>query len=216
MEIIVKDSINLINHNATRVQKYKMWKQPLHKWDQYVFNKNKKIKYIDEWSNKILNDLSGNTLAYNCGGLFFKDFNKDIDVLEYNTCPINIQGMYYLTNLDFNFFKQKYSNLITINPISLKYNTSFVNFLFTSYLSRAGFKPVIVDWLKENYTIYMSFSDYHIYYNRLKFSLEEMIDIQIKELNSYNISCIFKEVTHSTDDLVNGNIKLILKGKKHG
>lgn len=206
---IVSDSINL-KIDSGLIIKYKMWKQNLHLWDQFVKNKKRKTKKVDEWCYKILHESFGLRLAYNCGGLFFKDIDNDIRVLEHYQCPINVAGIEYVNSVNPNYINSV-DSLIMINPISLKYHSSLTDFFNLPGESRAGHKPNILNWLSANSKIFLSFSDYHIYYNRLKYSCEEYILRQLDEIKNLRLYPTFIKIDKSDTDLVNGNVKLILE-----
>jgi hypothetical protein len=194
--------------SITRTTQYKWWKQSLYKWDSWIQNRHQKIKQCDAWSRFIVEDCVGSSAVFNSGGMFFKDFMPDITVIEVILCPIKVNGMIYLEK--YNNFDQKFDNLIMINPISLKYNHSVLDFLVTPGLSRAGYKPAILNWIKRPGKIYLSFSDWHIYYDRLKFTVHDMLAAQIKELQQNGIRCEYSEVSNVNSDVENGNIKLVL------
>jgi hypothetical protein len=207
---VVKNSIGR-QKEASRTANYKMWKQSLHKWDQYVINRHKQHKLIDDWSFKILSEVDNTTVVYNSGGLFLKEFNSDIIVVENLKCPIDIAGMNYMTDELVSSLTNSVDCLIMINPICLKYHSSLMTFLTVPGPSRAGYKPDLYSWLSDKGKIFLSFSDYHMYYNRLKLSKEEFIIKEIEQLVELGLTCIFKEIETSTSDLINGNIKLIFE-----
>ncbi len=190
------------------VAKYKMWKNGLYKWDSWIKNRHKKVKYCDPWSKFIVQDCVGKTAILNSGGLFFKDFMPDATVIEFYRCPINVDDVIYLEDqVDYN---QEFDNLVMINPLSLKYHSSILTFLTKPGISRAGNKPNLLKWLKNSSKIYLSTSDWHIYYDRLKFTPHDMIAAQLRELNQADIYCDYLEVTPVNSDVENGNIKLVL------
>lgn len=192
---------------------YKMWKQPLYKWDSYIENKNKKIKKCDTWSKYILTNLvPGNTIVYNCGGLYFTDFHEDITVVENKPCPVYTNKKIYTPNqLSVN---KKFNNLILINPITIKYNFSISNFLTIASNTRGGNIPCLVNWLKPENRIFLSFSDWMLYFDRLRYSVTDMVKMQVNQLEKNNFSCIFFEVGDVNQDTENGNIKLVLQYNK--
>lgn len=195
-----------------RTIRYKYWKQSLYKWDSWIQNRHRNEKLCDPWSRFIIEDCVGETLVFNSGGMFFKDFMPGATVLEFDNCPIKVDGMHYLdSGTEFN---QEFDNLVMINPIALKYNHSILDFLTNPGLSRAGFKPNILNWLKRPAKIYLSFSDWHMYYDRLKVTVHEMMAMQINELQQHKIYCDYLEVTNVNSDVENGNIKLVLSVKK--
>jgi hypothetical protein len=210
MEIIAQDSVGLLT-KASIVTRYKMWKQNLHKWDQYIKNKNTLNKSIDQWSLTILREITGHCLVYNSGGLFFKDFDTAITVLEQKKCPVLVSGMLYADEMDVEVFNNSIDDLVLVNPISLKYHSCITTFLTVPGISRAGYKPNLLAWVKKNGKIFLSFSDYHMSYNRLKFIKEEFILKELGKLESVGLECIYKDIQSSNTDLVNGNIKLIFK-----
>lgn len=192
--------------------RYKMWKQSLYKWDSWISNRHNTTKICDPWSRFIIEDCVGKSVVVNAGGLFFKDFMPDITVVEFVPCPIeSVGGMSYIHNgVEFD---QEFDNLILINPHSLKYNHSILDFLVNPGLSRAGRKPNLLKWLKRPGKIYLSTSDWHIYYDRLKFTVHEMMAQQVRELNQAGISCEYLEITSVNSDVENGNIKVVLSIK---
>jgi hypothetical protein len=197
--------------NTSIKVKYKMWKQSLYKWDSWIQNRHRREKQCDSWSQFIIEDCVGTSAVFNSGGMFFQDFMPDITVIEFNHCPINVDGMLYLQ--DCNNFDNQFDNLIMINPISLKYNYSVMDFLINPGISRAGFKPNILNWLKKSGKIYLSWSDWHMYYDRLKFTVHDMVADQIKELQKNGIRCEYSEISNVNSDVENGNIKLVLSVK---
>ena len=204
---IVKDSIGL-SQASRRTIRYKMWKQSLYKWDQYVANRHKQVKQVDSWSQYIIDSATGDSAVYNSGGMFFKEFLPDITVIEHIQCPIAVNGMTYLTlNKK---IETQFDTLIMVNPIALKYHHSIKEFLTVAGISRAGNKPVILDWVKLSGQIFISFSDWHLYYDRLKFTPDEMIQQQLTELETIGLKCTYKQIDSSNLDYVNGNIKLVL------
>lgn len=206
---IVDHSIYTYQRQPSRVDLYKMWKQPLHKWDQYVYNRHRAVKEIDSWGQHIVKNTIGQSAVYNSGGMFFRDFIPDITVIEHLHCPIQISGMTYIDNNP-ERFNYKFDTLIMVNPIAVKYNHSLVNFFTVPGISRIGPKPNILDWTRPNARIFLSFSDWHLFYDRLKFSPAEIIDKQIAELETIGIYCKHRTVEDSVSDYVNGNIKLEL------
>ena len=197
----------------SRVARYKMWKNALYKWDSYIKNRHKAEKICDSWSRRIIEDCNGSTVVFNSGGLFFKDFMPNITVVEVLPCPIkSVRGMLYSSQrVDFD---QEFDNLILINPISLKYNSSILDFLVNQRINRSGpSKPNLLKWLKQPGKIYLSVSDWHIYYDRLKYSVIDMVAIQLKELQKTGIECEYLEITPVNSDVENGNIKMILSTK---
>ena len=190
------------------VVNYKMWGQALHKWDSYIENKNTQKKYCDPWCRHILNSVEqGKTIAYNSGGMFFKDFNKDIIVVENSDCPVNVPDVLNVQDV----IDVKVDNLIMINPITLKYNFSIINFLTVPQNTRGGWKPNLLNWLNAHGKIFLSFSDWHLYYDRLKYSAIDMVEQQLVTLKKHNIDCVYKKIDEVNRDGENGNIKLILQ-----
>jgi|TARA_R110000803_G_C11969979_1_gene319618 hypothetical protein len=193
-----------------KITRYMMWKQPLHKWDTYIQNKHKQNKQCDSWSKYILTNLMhGDTVVYNCGGLYFTDFQENILVVENKKCPVNTNKTIYMPEeipAD-----KKFNNLIMINPITLKYNFSVSNFLTMATDTRGGLKPCLVNWLTQNNKIFLSFSDWVLYFDRLRYTVTDMVDMQIHQLEKNNFKCIFSEVGDVNQDTENGNIKLVLQ-----
>lgn len=191
-----------------------MWKNSLYKWDQWIANRHKKEKKCDSWSKFIIDKCNtGRTAAYNCGGLFFTDFLKDITVIETTPCPVAVAGMKYLSQGE--QFYQEFDNLIMINPIALKYHSSIADFLTVPGISRAGYKPNILEWIKPGGKIFLSTSDWHLYYDRLKFTVNDIVDQQINDLKSKSINCVYQQIESVNDDIENGNIKLVLSLSSH-
>jgi hypothetical protein len=207
MEIVV-DSINRIDHTSRLTVRYQMWKQSLHKWNQYVDNRHRATKNIDWWCKKIVEESVGYTVAYNCGGLFFKHFLPDIAVIEHFPCPINVSEMQYLSQG--HTFSNQVDSLIMINPISIKYHHSLKDVFTKPGISRAGYKPALTPWLKSNAKIFLSFSDWHMYFDRLKYSVDDFVTQQLSELQQIGITCQYQKIEKSTADPINGNIKLVL------
>lgn len=197
----------------SRVAQYKMWKNPLYKWDSYIENQRRKEKICDPWSQKIIEHCEGSSVVFNSGGLFFKDFMPDITVVEVLPCPIkSVTGMLYSSQgIDFD---KEFDNLILINPISLKYNHSILDSLVNQGINRSGTsKPNLLKWIKKPGRIYLSVSDWHIYYDRLKYSVVDMVAMQLRELQKTGIQCEHLEITSVNSDVENGNIKMILSTK---
>lgn len=195
---------------SNRVVNYKMWKNSLYKWDSYIENRHRKEKICDSWSQKIIESCEGTSVVFNSGGLFFKDFMPNITVVEMQPCPIkSVNGMLYFSQgIDFD---KEFDNLIMINPISLKYNSSILDFLVNQRINRAGpNKPNLLKWIKNSGKIYLSTSDWHIYYDRLKYSVVDMVAMQLRELQKNGIECNYLEITPVNSDVENGNIKMIL------
>lgn len=189
--------------------RYKMWKQSLCKWDSYVQNRHRENKICDSWSRFIIENVEGKSVVFNSGGLFFRDFMPEITVVEYLPCPVlRLPQVRFLTEgID---FADEFDNIIMINPLSLKYNHGILDFLTRSGISRMGMKPNIMSWLKKKAKIYLSTSDWHIYYDRIKYSVYDMIAMQLNELRSHGIQCEYLEVTPVNSDVENGNIKMVL------
>jgi hypothetical protein len=197
---------------ARRTVRYKFWKNHLYKWDSWIANRHRTVKQCDPWSKFIIEDCVGTSVVFDSGGLFFKDFMPAVTVVEFNPCPVaSVPDMLYLQNNI--VFDHEFDNLVMINPLSLKYNYSILNFLTIPGLSRCGVKPNLLDWIKRPGKIYLSVSDWHIYYDRLKFTVHDMIAQQIRELNQVGIRCEYLEVTSVNSDVENGNIKLVLSVK---
>jgi hypothetical protein len=194
--------------------RYKMWKNSLYKWDSWIKNRHRQTKICDPWSRFIIENCEGKSVVVDSGGLFFKDFMPDITVVEFNPCPVKFTNemQYIKQGVEFN---NEFDNLILINPISLKLNHSIANFLTVPGLCRAGKnKPIFLDWLKKTGKIYLSISDWHIYYDRLKYTVHDMVVNQIRELSQIGIKCDYLEITPVNVDIENGNIKMVLSVKK--
>lgn len=192
------------------VDRYKLWRQPLYKWDSWVVNRHRQDKIIDPWCQRIVQNCQGRTMAFNCGGMFFTDFINDLTVVEFRPCPIkSITGMIYMSH-GIKFYDE-FDNIIMINPTSLKFNSSIADFLNNPGISFPGKKPKILDWLKTPSKIFLSFSDWWIYYDRLKYTAEDMMQMQIEELSKIGITCEYLEIGQIDDDIENGNIKCILQ-----
>jgi hypothetical protein len=134
-------------------------------------------------------------------------------VVEVSPCPIkSVEGMLYSSQgIDFN---KEFDNLILINPMSLKYNNSILDFLVNQRINRSGpSKPNLLKWLKKPGKIYLSVSDWHIYYDRLKYSVADMVAMQLRELQKTGIECEYLEITSVNSDVENGNIKMTLSTK---
>lgn len=204
---IIQDSTAIIKSQARLSVRYKMWKQSLHKWDEYVFNRRSDNKKIDQWSRYIVDHCVGNTAVYNSGGLFFKDFLPNIQVIEHSPCPVNVPGMTYI-NKDTDL-TNSFDSLIMVNPIAVKYHHSLKYFFTVPGISRIGFKPNILNWVKLNGKIFLSFSDWHLFFDRLKYTPTEFIEQQLVELETIGLKCVFKTIEKSTADYINGNVKLV-------
>jgi len=195
----------------SKVLQYRMWKQGLHKWPQYIHNRHRKDKLIDPYSQWILDQIKGFTVVYNSGGLFFKEFNSDIVVVENQSCPVNLQDVLYTDTVINDYLAHQVDSLVCVNPLSLKYHHSLADFLATDGPSRIGYKPKLIEWMAKSSRIFLSFSDYHIYYNRLKITIQDWIAIQEHELKQIGLTIAHKEILPSTWDLVNGNVRLVLE-----
>jgi len=206
---IVDNSIDKKNIKANRTTKYKYWKQSLYKWDEYIANRHKQVKSIDPWSKYCLDNIRGRSAVYNSGGLYLKEFNNNLTVIEHTPCPIEIAGMDYVLG-NFSKFNDSFDSIIMLNPIALKYNHCLWDFLTVERQSRAGYKGNILKWMNAGAQIFLSFSDWHMYYDRLRFDVDEFINDQLRLLNTHNIRCIYKDVQPSQFDIINGNIKLVL------
>lgn len=206
---IVSDSISLRKPNIRKAVAYKMWKQSLYKWDEYVLNRHQSTKKIDPWCQHIVDNCHGNVAVYNSGGMFFTDFINPVTVIEHVPCPISVPGMCYLTdNVD---YTNQFDSLIMINPIALKYHHSLVEFFTVPGVSRAGEKLNILSWVRESGTVFLSFSDWHAFFDRLRITPEQFVDKQIDQLELLGLKLIYKHIAPSNMDTVNGNVKLILK-----
>ena len=206
---IVTDSISLRKPNIRKAVVYKMWKQSLYKWDEYVLNRHQITKKIDPWCQHIVDNCYGNVAVYNSGGMFFTDFINPVTVIEHMPCPVSVPGMCYLDHhID---YTGHFDSLIMINPIALKYHHSLVEFLTVPGVSRAGNKPNLLSWVRNSGTVFLSFSDWHVFFDRLRFTPEQFVDEQIVTLEELGLELIYKRIDTSTADTVNGNIKLILK-----
>jgi hypothetical protein len=209
--------MEVINHYAEiknlsfdKVARYRLWSSHLYKWPGYVANRKRTIKQIDSWSQKFLDSTTGIRMAYACGGLFYKDIDPHILVVEHDICPYNVGEIIYLNGArSINF--GSIDSMISVNPQSLKYNHSLWDFISTPRMTRAGWKPNLLEWFNTNGTFFLSFSDWHMYYDRLKMSPGKFIDQQIKDLAQHSIMCEYLEVQNSDYDVVNGNVKMILR-----
>jgi hypothetical protein len=76
--------------------------------------------------------------------------------------------------------------------------------------TRAGWKPQILDWLAPNARMFLSFSDWYMFYDRLRYTPQQFVEMQIEELAKHAISCEHVEVDNSNSDTTHGNVKLIL------
>jgi len=206
---IASDSILLGNSNVRKTIAYKMWKQPLYKWDEYILNRHLHTKKIDAWCQYIVDNCHGNVAVYNSGGMFFTDFINPITVIEHVPCPVSVPGMCYLNkHVD---YTNQFDSLIMINPIASKYHHSLIEFLTVPGMSRAGKKPSILPWVRKSGTIFLSFSDWHLFFDRLRFTPDQFITEQIRSLETLGLTLLYKHIESSDKDIVNGNIKLVLK-----
>ena len=206
---VVTNSIFSHKPTVSRTVAYKMWKQSLYKLDQYIQNRRLPLKKIDDWSQRIVSHCHGNVAVYNSGGMFFSDFINPITVIEHNPCPVPVEGMCYLT--DGTDYTNQFDSLIMINPIAAKYHHSLAEFLTVPGVSRAGNKPSILPWVRESGTIFLSFSDWHMFFDRLRFTSEQAVHAQIGLLEQLGLKLIYCQVDPSDTDPVNGNVKLIFK-----
>jgi hypothetical protein len=206
---IVSNSISLRKAGVRKTVAYKMWKQSLYKWDEYVLNRHRRTKKIDQWCQHIVENCHGNVAVYNSGGMFFTDFINPITVIEHVPCPVSVPGMCYLDkHVD---YANQFDSLIMINPIASKYHHSLVEFLTVPGVSRAGNKPNILSWVRNSGTVFLSFSDWHVFFDRLQVTPEQFVNEQVGMLEGLGLKLIYKRIDPSTADTVNGNIKLILK-----
>jgi hypothetical protein len=198
---------------VSRVNRYRIWRSHIYKWPEYISNRNKKHKHIDDWSQLIFNNLSGNTVTWNSGGMYFKDIDPNITVVEPETCPIAIPEIEYVTPENVHRMHNKFDNLIAINPQSLKFNHSIYDFLTRPAMTKPGWKPNLLAWLRKDAKIFLSFTDWYVYFDRLTTLPEEFVEQQIKELEQHGITCQYSQVNKSGSDVVNGNIYLVLVNK---
>ena len=213
---IIKDYFETTGaHKYSTIAHYRLWRSHLYKWPAYIANKNKQTKSIDKWSEYVVSGCNNSkTVVYASGGLFFKDFLPNITIVEHDPCPVNLPDIKYLTSADpGSDLDDQFECMIAMNPLPLKYDSNIHNFLINPGISRAGFKPNISKWVKTHGKIFLSFSDWHMYYDRLKLTPEQFVTQQISKLDDNGFECIYKDVTESTSDVVNGNVKLILKKK---
>jgi hypothetical protein len=197
--------------SRSTIAQYRMWCSHLYKWPAYIKNRRSKIKEIDSWSQYIVDNAVGDSAVYASGGLFFKDFLPDVTVIEHKISPINIPGMIYLNVENPPDFTNKFDNLIMLNPQPLKYHHSLWEFFSKPGVSRAGWKPSILNWLRPGAKIFLSESDWHLYYDRLKMTPQQYLEQQLADLESHGLECIYQEIGPSNYDIVNGNIKLVLR-----
>lgn len=189
-----------------------MWKNSMYKWDSWIANRHKDEKKCDDWSRTIIEGCEGKTVVVNCGGMFFSDFISDLTVVEFFAGPVNVPGIEYINKgVDYD---QEFDNLIMVNPQSLRFHTSILDFLTIPRLCRNGKKPNFLKWLKRPAKIFLSTSDWYLYYNRLKYTVPEVMARHISELNQSGIFCEYVEISDVNKDMVNGNIKLILSVQK--
>ena len=164
------------------------------------------------------NLLPGPTIAWDCGGLYLEGLIDDFYVAETHTCPRWISSKINIVDgeVDMQFRKLGASNLICIQNNTLKYNHSIFDFLVRAGWSNQGWKPALLPWMAQTCRIFLSISDFMLYYNRLKYNKQEFVKQQTDELQAQGFTIDFCTIQDSGSHMINGNIKLILSRTHNG
>ena len=163
--------------SSSSILKYKFWQQPKELWRYYIANKHSDEKYILPECINFLN-TNGHKAVYDCGGMYLKDIQSDIDVIEHEMCPIGNLPIMLVEDVN-----TEYDALFTFNPISLKYQHSIRSWLTEHQISKSGRKPPILNLVSGTGSIYLILDTRMLYYNRLKYKLDEYLEKDLYGLN---------------------------------
>jgi hypothetical protein len=201
----------------SRKTKYTVWQQSRTKWPLYLRNKhNHSEKQINLWDKIIIDRLlPGPTIVWDCGGLYLEGLVDQLYVAEAHSCPSWISDKINIvtTEVDQEFRKLQAKNLISIQANTMKYNHSIYDFLVRAGWSNQGWKPALLPWMSQECRIFLSISNFMLYYNRLKYTREEFVKQQCDELEAQGFQIEFCTTQQPGSSMINGNIKLILSRK---
>lgn len=196
---------------------YKGWQQSRIKWPLYLKNRhNPHEKQINLWDKIIIDRLlPGPTVIWDSGGLYLEGLVDQLYVAETNTCPVWVSNKINIVTkeVDQEFQKLRAKNLISIQPNTMKYNHSIYDFLVRAGWSNQGWKPALLPWMDQECRIFLSISNFMLYYNRLKYTRKEFVKQQCDELEAQGFQIDFCNVQQQDVSMINGNIKLILSRK---
>jgi hypothetical protein len=199
---------------------YLGWQQSRVKWPLYLKNKhNSHIKMINVWDKIIIeNLLPGPTIAWDCGGLYLAGLIDDLIVAETRTCPRWVSDKINIVDdkVDMELRQVQAKNLISVQNNTLKYNHSIYDYLIRAGWSNQGWKPALLPWMHQTCRIFLSISDFMLYYNRLKYTKEEFVERQTDELKAQGFAIDFCKIQDAGSHMINGNIKLILSRANNG
>lgn len=200
--------------------RYLGWQHSRVKWPLYLKNKhNAYEKKINMWDKIIIQHLlPGPTVAWDCGGLYLEGLIDDLYVVETHTCPEWISPKINIVDpaVDSQLRALGARNLICIQNNTLKYNHSIYDFLVRAGWSNQGWKPALLPWMDQTCRIFLSISDFMLYYNRLKYTKHEFVKQQTDQLEAQGFTIDFCAIQNSESHMINGNIKLILSRTHHG
>ncbi len=206
--------------SQSRRIRYLGWQHSKAKWPLALKNKNNPHeKMINMWDKIILDRLlPGPTIVWDCGGLYLDGLIDDLYVAESSNCPNWISDKINIVDerVDQEFRKLRAKNLISIQNITLKYNHSIYDYLVRAGWTVQGWKPALLPWLDQECRIFLSISDFMLYYNRLKYTKEEFVQQQTDELKAQGFTIDFCKIQEPESHMINGNIKLILSRTNHG
>jgi len=203
--------------NQSKKVIYTAWQQSRVKWPLYLRNRhNHKEKQINLWDKIIIDRLlPGPTIVWDSGGLYLEGLVDQLYVAETHSCPSWISDkINIVTNeVDQEFRKLQAKNLISIQANTMKYNHSIYDFLVRAGWSNQGWKPALLPWMDQECRIFLSISNFMLYYNRLKYTREEFVKQQCNELEAQGFQIDFCTIQQPGSSMINGNIKLILSRK---
>jgi len=211
--------LNIQTEQFTKSQKilYTVWQQSRVKWPLYLRNKhNHNQKQINLWDKIIIDRLlPGPTIVWDSGGLYLEGLVDQLYVAETNICPTWISDKINIVTreVDLEFRKLRAKNLISIQANTMKYNHSIYDFLVRAGWSNQGWKPALLPWMDQECRIFLSISNFMLYYNRLKYTREEFVQQQCNELEAQGFQIDFCTIQQQNSSMINGNIKLILSRK---
>lgn len=165
-----------LKNNSPRLQ-YQLWKHSKDLWPHYIKNKNQYHKNILAQCKDFL-QVGGQKAVYDCGGMYFKNIDKNIDVIEHEHCPICKLDIVLASNVT-----KQYDALFSINPLSIKYQNSVCAWLTQHQTSKSGKKPPVLDFVKKSGKVHLVFDSRLLYYNRLKYTTQEFLDHDLQNIN---------------------------------
>lgn len=175
MEVKTYTDSNYRHRSA--ILQYKFWKHGKELWKYYVTNKNLTVKHILPECKEFLN-VNGRKAVYDCGGMYLKDIQSDIDVIEHELCPIGDCPITLVNDVN-----TEYDALYTSNPLSLKYQHSIRSWLTEHQISKSGPKQPIQNFINSTGSIYLTLDTRMLYYNRLKYTFNEFLERDLNGLN---------------------------------